>query len=154
MKKIISGMAAVTFALSSVSATAHGAQSTLNSLDGGYETPLTKSSEAVYAACNASAAQNTPGFDATQACACVVGYMGASLADRDFVLFGMLSQLGLADANGASMAEKQLMVTNIYAAGFTDQDILAMVEWMESGISYRSDEICAIFQQDILQTFS
>lgn len=113
-----------------------------------YQSPVSRASEAVFDACEASVDEVDTAFESRQVCACIVGYMGASLSDRDYVLFGMLSQVAYLQSTGASQAELQLMSTNIYAAGYTDEDILAMVIWMQnSGAAERSDEVCAMFQQ-------
>jgi len=149
MKSTVAGMVAAIIALAGPGSAMQSAAAQLTT----YQTPVSQASEAVFDACEASVDEVDTAMDSRQVCACIVGYMGASLTDRDYVLFGMLSQVAYLQGSGASQAELQLMSTKIYASGYTDQDILAMINWMQnSGAAARSVEVCAMFQQ-IQNTF-
>jgi hypothetical protein len=143
MKHFINVLAAmVALSMSAVLSTAQ-AQSVADMID---------SSFAVYAGCLQSIEDeslSTP----DRACACLTGYLGGKMSDREYVVLGYVMRVAVMQENGASELQINAVVQELIADGYTLQEVQSVASLIDQ-YSARGDAICAPFQQDLLNRTS
>lgn len=133
MRRVVIGalMAAL-----SLGATAH-AQSDLSS--------VAAIASGVYASC--SALSEREGLsDPRAACACLTGYMGGAMSDRDFEVASVLLRVGEMEESGASEIAIEAEIMAFFERGFTEDDV-TRVAAMVDAISARGDALCGQFER-------
>lgn len=106
---------------------------------------VTESARMVYASCE-NMSRRAGLADARAACACITGYMGASMTDRDFEIAGFLLRVGEMAETGAGDAAIGAEVMAFFERGFTEQDVERVAATVEQ-ISGRGDAICGQFER-------
>lgn len=98
----------------------------------------------VYAAC--ARMSTGGGIDVRASCACITGYMGGAMNDRDFEVAAVLLKIGEMTETGAPQASIDAVIIDFLQRGFTEADVTrvaAMVEQMGA----RGDAVCGQFEQ-------
>ncbi|MFZ5618179.1 MAG: hypothetical protein ACOZAA_12765 [Pseudomonadota bacterium] len=106
---------------------------------------VTASARQVYASCFTMSKRGGL-TDPRASCACITGYMGASMSDRDFEVAGILLRVGEMTETGAAQAAIEAEITAFFERGFTEEDIQRVASTVEQ-ISQRGDSICGQFEQ-------
>jgi hypothetical protein len=94
----------------------------------------------VYASC-LSVSGRSGVADPRASCACITGYMGASMNDRDFEVAGILLRVGEMTDSGASQQAIEAEIMAFFERGFTEADIARVASTVEQ-ISQRGDAVC------------
>jgi hypothetical protein len=103
---------------------------------------LAETAQGVYASCRSMSARE--GFaDAAAACACVTGYMGGMMSDRDFEIAAMLLKVGEMTENGASEAAIEAAIMAFFERGFTEADVQRVAAMVEAA-GARGDAVCGM----------
>jgi len=133
--KVLKSIAAIIAAFGVIMSAPVSAQNNFGSSN--YQ-KLREASIEVYNSCLA-----VGGAEANSAiCACVAGYLGGAMNDREYEIMGRLSKIGTLSAEGASEAEIQAEIQAFFAAGFTPAEADAVSAKMNS-MTARGDMICA-----------
>lgn len=106
---------------------------------------VTASARTIYASC-AQMSQKQGMADVRAACACITGYMGGAMSDRDFEVASVLLRVGEMTENGTPQATIEAEIMAFFERGFTEADVnrvAAMVDQM----STRGDAVCGQFEQ-------
>lgn len=101
------------------------------------------SARQIYASCLA-VSQREGAANPAAACACITGYMGASMNDRDFEVASTLLRVGEMSENGASQAAIEAEVLAFINRGFTQADIDRVSAAIQE-MSERGDAVCGQF---------
>ncbi len=99
----------------------------------------------VYASC-LSMSRKEGVADPAAACACVTGYMGGSMSDRDFEVASVLLRVGEMTESGASQASIEAEIMAFFERGYTEDDVNRVAAQVEQ-ISARGDAVCGQFEQ-------
>lgn len=110
-----------------------------------HSSSLATSATEMYRACHAFAKRQPTIATPEQACACMAGYMGGALSDRDYDIASRLARVGLMIENGAPQEQVNAEVAAFYAAGYTTQDS-ERVSALMGQIADRGDAVCGPFQ--------
>ncbi|MEO1136155.1 MAG: hypothetical protein AAFW68_06035, partial [Pseudomonadota bacterium] len=101
---------------------------------------LQRASVELYSAC-----LETEDTGATEsACACLAGYLGGSMSNRDFDIIGRLGKIGVMIENGASEAAVEAEVSAFFSSGYTQVDADNASATMNA-VAAKGDIICAPF---------
>ena len=84
--------------------------------------------------------------DVRASCACLTGYMGGAMTDRDFEVVAILLRVGEMTESGAAEAAIQAEIMAFFERGFTEADV-QRVAAMVNQISSRGDAVCGQFEQ-------
>lgn len=106
---------------------------------------VSASARNIYAAC-ARMTQTQGAADVRASCACITGYMGGAMNDRDFEVAAILLRVGEMTESGVPEATIQAEIMAFFERGFTEADVqrvAAMVDQM----STRGDAVCSQFEQ-------
>lgn len=106
---------------------------------------VTATARQVYNSCM-SMSQRSGAATPAAACACVTGYMGASLDDRDFEVASVLLRVGQMTENGASQASIETEIMAFFERGYTEDDVNRVAASVQQ-ISQRGDAVCSQFEQ-------
>jgi hypothetical protein len=136
MRIIALAAAAATFASASLAPA--GAQTYGNAA-------VTASARNIYAAC-AQMSQRSGMGDVRAACACITGYMGGTLSDRDYEVAAILLRVGQMTENGASQDAIDSEIIAFFQRGFTETDVNRVAAAVDQ-MSARGDAICGQFEQ-------
>ena len=112
----------------------------------GYSTSsLPATARSIYQSC-AQVAGGSSGADVRASCACITGYMGGAMSDRDFEVVSILLRVGEMTELGASEAAIQAEIMAFFERGFTEADV-QRVSAMVDQIGARGDAGCGQFEQ-------
>lgn len=106
---------------------------------------VTATAQRIYASC-VSMSGRSGVADPRASCACITGYMGASMNDRDFEVAGILLRVGEMTETGASEQAIEAEIVAFFERGFTEADINRVAATVEQ-ISQRGDAICSQFER-------
>jgi hypothetical protein len=98
----------------------------------------------VYASC-VSASRRAGLYDPRLSCACVTGYMGASMNDRDYEVASVLLRVGEMAETGASQMAIEAEITEFFQRGFTEDDVKRVAATVQQ-IAARGDAVCSQFE--------
>ena len=93
----------------------------------------------LYNVCQSAA----PG-DASTGCACLSGYFGGAMTNRQFEVAGRLSEIGAAAERGAT-SEVNDLVAAFYAAGYTVEEADEVGAMMSEAFLNRAAAVCSPF---------
>lgn len=99
----------------------------------------------VYASCMSMTGKKGAANPAVS-CACITGYMGASMNDRDFEVASVLLRVGEMTENGTSQATIEAEIMAFFERGFTEDDVNRVAATVDQ-ISTRGDAVCGQFEQ-------
>ncbi len=99
----------------------------------------------VYASCLSMSGRSGV-VDPSASCACITGYMSASMNDRDFEVAGILLRVGEMTESGASQQAIEAEIIAFFDRGFTEADITRVASTVEQ-ISERGDAVCGQFER-------
>ena len=100
----------------------------------------------IYESCKAVSSGQIAG-DLRTSCACLVGYYGGILSDRDLALADILLRAGVMVERGASQDEITAEIgPDIQAGAYSEADINRVAAVVEQA-GPRIDQVCAGFQQ-------
>lgn len=104
---------------------------------------LRQASIDVYNTC-AIASETSNAIDPT--CACIAGYYGGALTDREFEIVGHLGRIGVLVESGASEDAVNAEIGNFFAAGFTQAEADAASAKMNA-VTLRGATICSPYEE-------
>ncbi len=85
------------------------------------------------------------GADLSTACACLTGYLGGVLDDRDLEITAFLLRIGEMADRGVPEADIQSEVYDFFSKGFSEADVQRVAALVEQ-ISARGDIVCGQFE--------
>ncbi len=106
---------------------------------------LPATARSVYQTC-AQLTARAGGVDIRASCACITGYMGGALSERDFEVVAVLLRVGEMTDSGASEASIQAEIMAFFERGFTEQDVQRVAAMIDQ-ITARGDAVCGQFEQ-------
>lgn len=106
---------------------------------------LTATARNVYQSCARVTAGAGAG-DVRASCACLTGYMGGAMSDRDFEVVAILLRVGEMTESGAAESAIQAEIMAFFERGFTEADV-QRVAAMVNQISSRGDAVCGQFER-------
>lgn len=101
---------------------------------------VAETARGVYASCRSLSAREGVA-DARAACACVTGYMGGMMSDRDFEVAAVLLKVGEMTESGASQAAIEAEIMAFFERGFTESDVQRVSSMVETA-GARGDAVC------------
>jgi len=107
---------------------------------------IASSARQVYASC-VSISRQQGIADPRMACACVTGYMGGALSDRDYEVAAVLLRVGEMTENGASQQAIEAEIIAFFERGFTEADVQRVSSAFDQ-ISARGDTVCKQFESN------
>lgn len=105
-----------------------------------------ETAQRVYASCLSMSGRSGVA-DPRVSCACITGYMGASMDDRDFEVAGILLRVGEMTETGASQQAIEAEIVAFFQRGYTEADIDRVAATVER-IGTRGDTVCSQFEQN------
>lgn len=84
--------------------------------------------------------------DPRTSCACITGYMGASMNDRDYEVANVLLRVGEMSETGASQSAIEAEITAFFQRGFTEDDVNRVAATVQQ-IAARGDAVCSQFER-------
>lgn len=103
------------------------------------------SAQNIYASC-ARMSQSKGMADVRAACACITGYMGGAMSDRDFEVAAFLLRVGEMAESGGPEATIQAEIMAFFERGFTESDVQRVASMVDQ-MSTRGDAVCGQFEQ-------
>lgn len=110
---------------------------------------LVDASYSVHAGCVVASREETPNFDATEACACFTGFLGGKLTQRQFDILGYIMDAAVAESSGASDAEIQSIVMEMKSKGYSLEELQEVLSVLDQVTKY-GDAVCAPFQEELI----
>lgn len=107
--------------------------------------PVTTTARNVYLSC-AQVSGRAGGPDVRASCACITGYMGGAMSDRDFEVVAVLLRVGEMTQSGAPEATIQAEIMAFFERGFTEGDVQRVAAMVDQ-IGARGDAVCGQFEQ-------
>lgn len=106
---------------------------------------VTETARQVYVSCmNVSVSNGVT--DPRASCACITGYMAASMNDRDFEVVSILLRVGEMSENGSAKSEIEAEITAFFERGYGKDDIDRVAATVQQ-IGARGDAICSQFEK-------
>jgi len=105
---------------------------------------LPATARSIYQSCTQVAGGST-GADMRASCACITGYMGGAMSDRDFEVVAVLLRVGEMTESGAPEATIQAEIMAFFERGFTESDV-QRVSAMIDAVTARGDAVCGQFE--------
>jgi hypothetical protein len=100
----------------------------------------------VYASCESMSQRAGIAVDVRAACACLTGYVGGMMSDRDFEVAAFLLRVGEMTETGVPQAAIEAEIMAFFERGFTQADVQRVAAAVDAA-SARGDAICAQFEQ-------
>jgi len=100
----------------------------------------------VFASCESLSRREGVAVDVRAACACLTGYVGGIMTDRDFEVAAFLLRVGDMTETGASPASIEAEIMAFFERGYTEDDVQRVAAAVEAA-SARGDAVCAQFEQ-------
>ncbi len=113
------------------------AQNDLNSI-------VETSARSIYASCARMSAASGMN-DVRAACACITGYMGGALNDRDYEVAATLLRVGEMAETGASQTAIEAEIMAFFERGFTEADVNRVAGLVQQ-MGVRGDVVCGQFE--------
>ena len=135
MRTIVGAAAAVALFITAAPAAAQNDQSG----------SITATAREVYNSC-LSISRKQGGGNGSEGCACVTGYMGGMMSDRDFEVASVLLRVGEMSEEGAAQSDIDAEVRAFIQRGFTEEDVRRVAAMVQAA-GARGDAVCAQFGQ-------
>lgn len=105
---------------------------------------VVESAREIYQSCSRISADSGMA-DVRAACACITGYMGGAMNDRDYEVAAILLRIGEMSEAGASDSEIEQEVIALLQRGYSEADVQRVAALVDQ-IGARGDTVCGQFQ--------
>jgi hypothetical protein len=133
-KSFVTALAAISVALSSAAGQGYDLSS------------ISAVARQVYTSCESISQREGVAIDIRAACACLTGYVGGTMSDRDFEVAAFLLRVGEMTETGVPQAAIEAEIMAFFERGFTEEDVQRVAAAVDAA-SARGDAICAQFEQ-------